>query len=180
MKITNPTQERLENIRKEIFSDFNYNIRNVVTKAEQRSDLLDLVDLLYFILYLVSVFAVILSAAIIYNTIHINLQEQQRELATLLTIGTPSRRLVINVTTENLIITLIGTFFGVIFGWIMLWFFMSIILELEFFRIKLFISNETILFAFVLTFIGVLIAQFFPLRRALNLNLAEATKERVV
>jgi ABC-type antimicrobial peptide transport system permease subunit len=57
---------------------------------------------------------------------------------------------------------------------------MSIILELEFFRIKLFISNETILFAFVLTFIGVLIAQFFPLRRALNLNLAEATKERVV
>jgi putative ABC transport system permease protein len=116
----------------------------------------------------------------VYNTIYINLQEQQREIATLLTIGTPGRRLIRNVTVENLVITLIGTVFGLILGWIMLWFFMRVVLDLEFFRVRLFMSNETILTAFSFTFIGVLVAQFFPLRRALNINLAEATKERVI
>ncbi len=67
-----------------------------------------------------------------------------------------------------------------IFGWLLLWFFMRVILDMEFFRVKLFISNETVLISFVLTYIGVLVAQFFPLRKALNLNLAEATKERVI
>ncbi len=180
IKADNPTPDKLDSIRKEIYQKFSYNIRNIFTKEEQSSDFLDLLDLIYFIIYIVAVFAVILSCSIVYNTIYINLQEQQREIATLLTIGTPSRRLVRNVTFENLIITLIGTVLGLILGWIMLWFFMRVILDLEFFRIKLFISNQTILTSFVFTFIGVLVAQFFPLRRALNLNLAEATKERVV
>ena len=159
---------------------YSYNIRNIFTKEEQSSDFADLLDLIYFIIYIVAIFAVILSCSIVYNTIYINLQEQQREIATLLTIGTPNRRLIRNVTVENLIITIIGTVLGLILGWIMLWFFMKVILDLEFFRIKLFISNETILLSFGLTLIGVLVAQFFPLRRALNLNLAEATKERVI
>ena len=180
VKVDNPTPNKLDSIRKEIYQKFNYNIRNIFTKEEQSSDFLELLDLIYFIIYIVAVFAVILSCSIVYNTIYINLQEQQREIATLLTIGTPGRRLLRNVTIENLIITLIGTVLGLILGWIMLWFFMRVILDLEFFRVKLFISNETILTSFILTFIGVLVAQFFPLRKALNLNLAEATKERVV
>ncbi len=180
IKVDNPIPERLESIRKEIYEKYSYNIRNIFTKQEQRSDLLELLDLIYFIIYMVAVFAVILSCSIVYNTIYINLQEQQREIATLLTIGTPSRRLIRNVTIENFVITIIGTFFGLILGWIMLWFFMKVILDLEFFRVKLFMSTETILISFGLTFIGVLVAQFFPLRKTLNLNLAEATKERVV
>lgn len=180
IQVDNPTPSKLDSIRKEIYQKYSYNIRNIFTKEEQSSDFLDLLDLIYFIIYIVAVFAVILSCSIVYNTIYINLQEQQREIATLLTIGTPSRRLVRNVTVENLIITIIGTVLGLILGWIMLWFFMRVILDLEFFRVKLFMSNETILISFGLTFLGVLVAQFFPLRRALNLNLAEATKERVV
>ena len=180
VQVDNPTPNKLESIRREIYEKYKYNIRNIFTKEEQSSDFLDLLDLIYFIIYIVAVFAVILSCSIVYNTIYINLQEQQREIATLLTIGTPNRRLVRNVTVENLIITLIGTVLGLILGWIMLWFFMRIVLDLEFFRVKLFISNQTILISFILTFMGVLVAQFFPLRKTLNLNLAEATKERVV
>ncbi|MFX1506752.1 MAG: ABC transporter permease [Promethearchaeota archaeon] len=180
VKVDNPTLDQLNSIREEIYQKFSYNIRNIYTKEEQSSDFLDLLDLIYFIIYIVAVFAVILSCSIVYNTIYINLQEQQREIATLLTIGTPSRRLVRNVTVENFTITIIGTILGLILGWMMLWFFMRIILDLEFFRVKLFMSNDTILISFGLTLIGVLVAQFFPLRKALNLNLAEATKERVV
>lgn len=180
VKVNNPTPNQLNSIRSEIQAKYSYNIRNIFTKEEQSSDFLNLLDLIYFIIYIVAVFAVILSCSIVYNTIYINLQEQQREIATLLTIGTPSRRLIRNVTVENLIITIIGTVLGLILGWIMLWFFMRVILDLEFFRVKLFMSIETILISFGLTFIGVLVAQFFPLRRALNLNLAEATKERVI
>ncbi len=180
VKVDNPIPTQLDSIRNEIYSKYSYNIRNIFTKEEQSSDLLALLDLIYFIIYIVAVFAVILSCAIIYNTIYINLQEQQREIATLLTIGTQNRKLIRNVTVENLIITIIGTVLGLILGGIMLWFFMRVILNMEFFRVKLLISTETMLISFGLTFIGVLVAQFFPLRRALNLNLAEATKERVI
>ena len=180
MKVENPTQERLEMIREEIYSLYDYNVKNIATQAEQRGELLDLMDLLYSIIYIVAIFAVLLSCAIIYNTIYISLQEQQREIATLKTIGTDNRTLIRNITLENTAITFIGTILGVIFGWILLWFLMSVMLNMEFFRIQLFISFNTMLTSFILTYIGVLIAQFFPLRRVLNLNLAEATKERVV
>jgi putative ABC transport system permease protein len=180
LSVDNPTQERLENIREEIYSRYNYNVRNIATQEEQRGELLELMDLMYFIIYIVAIFAVLLSAAIIYNTIYISLQEQQREIATLLTIGTDNRTLIKNITLENTVTTLIGTVFGLIFGYILLWFFMSVILNMEFFRIQLFISFNTMVTSFILTYIGVLVAQFFPLRRVLNLNLAEATKERVV
>ncbi|UCE14575.1 MAG: ABC transporter permease, partial [Candidatus Heimdallarchaeota archaeon] len=183
IKVKTPTSDQLDSIRKEIYAKYSYNIRNIFTKEEQSSDFLDLLDLIYFIIYIVAIFAVILSCSIVYNTIYINLQEQQREIATLLTIGTPNRRLIRNVTFENLIVTIIGSLFGLILGWVMLWFFMRLILDLEFFRVKLdffFFLEKTTLISFGLTFIGVLTAQFFPLRRALNLNLAEATKERVV
>ena len=95
-----------------------------------------------------------------------------------MTIPYLSQRL--DTTIENTAITLIGTILGLIFGWILLLFFLKVVLNMEFFRIQLFISVNTMLTAFVMTYIGVLIAQFFPLRRVLNLNLAEATKERVV
>ncbi|MFX1517734.1 MAG: ABC transporter permease [Promethearchaeota archaeon] len=180
IQVDNPTPDHLDSIRKKIHDKYSYNIRNIYTKEEQSSDFLDLLNLIYFIIYIVAIFAVILSCSIVYNTIYINLQEQEREIATLLTIGTPGRRLVRNVTVENSVITLIGTVLGLILGFIMLWFFMRVILDLEFFRVKLFMSDETILISFILTFIGVLVAQFFPLRKALNLNLAEATKERVI
>ncbi|MFX0087223.1 MAG: ABC transporter permease, partial [Candidatus Hodarchaeota archaeon] len=180
IKLNNPTEENLERIRNEINSKYSYNIRNISTRDEQTTDLLGLIDALYWVLYVIAIFAVLLAVAIIYNTVYINLQEQQREIATLLTIGTKNRILIRNVTFENFIITLIGTILGLIFGWILLWFFMAVVLDMEFFRIKLFISNTTIITSFLYTFIGVLVAQYFPLRRILNLNLAEATKERVV
>lgn len=180
LKIEDPTPERLETISEEILDKYGYNIRNIATKSEQRSEMLEFMDLLYNIIYIVALFAVILSCAIIYNTIYISLQEQKREIATLLTIGTNNRKLIRNITVENTVITLVGTVFGLILGWIMLWFFMRVILDMEFFRIKLFISNNTIITSFILTYIGVLVAQYFPLRKTLNLNLAEATKERVV
>ncbi|MFW9853423.1 MAG: FtsX-like permease family protein [Candidatus Thorarchaeota archaeon] len=180
LKLVNASTENLESIREQIWSSFSYNVRNIFTRAEQTTDLIDLISVIYAIMYVVAFFAVLLAVAMVYNTVYINLQEQQRELATLLTIGTPNRNIIRNVTVENLIITIIGTFFGLIFGWLLLWFFMDVILDLEFFRIKLFISLETMLLSFVLTFSGILIAQYFPLRNTINLNLAEATKERVV
>ncbi len=180
IELNDPTSDNLERVRSDIYSSYSYNVRNIYTRAEQSTDLLALLDLLYVIMYAVAIFAVLLAIAMVYNTVYINLQEQQRELATLLTIGTQNRKIVRNVTVENLLITIIGTFFGLIFGWILLWFFMAVVLDMEFFRIKLFISGFTMAMSFILTFIGVLIAEFFPLRRALGLNLAEATKERVV
>ncbi|MHA1541931.1 MAG: ABC transporter permease, partial [Candidatus Hodarchaeales archaeon] len=81
MKVENPTPERLEMIREEIYSLYDYNVKNIATQGEMRGELLNLMDLLYSIIYIVAIFAVLLSCAIIYNTIYISLQEQQMEIA---------------------------------------------------------------------------------------------------
>ncbi|WP_455140830.1 ABC transporter permease [Candidatus Hodarchaeum mangrovi] len=180
LKVENPTIEKLNEIRSTIKEKYNYNVRNIFTKEEQTSDLLVLMNAMYYIVYAIVGFAMALAIIMVYNTVYINLQEQQREIATLLTIGTPNRRIIRNVTIENLIVTVIGSVLGLIFGWVLLWFMMDVVLEMEFFRIPLFMSNSTILQSFFFTLIAVLIAEYFPLRRILNLNLAEATKERVV
>ncbi|NHJ01341.1 MAG: FtsX-like permease family protein [Candidatus Heimdallarchaeota archaeon] len=180
IQLDDPTDTNLEYVRSEIYTRYNYNIRNIYTKAEQSSDLLGLLEALYWVMYVIALFAVLLAVAMVYNTVYINLQEQERELATLLTIGTPNRHIIRNITIENTVITIIGSFFGLIFGWFLLWFFMAVVLDMEFFRIIIFMSDNTRFFSFFLTLLGVLFAEYFPLRRALNLNLAEATKERVV
>ena len=180
LKLENPDNIALSTIKSEIWSGLDYNVRNVYSREEQASDLLRLLDLIYGLMYILAIFAIGLAVIMVYNTVYINLQEQTREIATLLTIGTPRRNILRNVTIENTVITIIGTFLGLIFGYILLWFFMDVVLNMEFFRIKIFISNSTIYLSFFLTWFGVLFAQFFPLRKILNLNLAEATKERVV
>lgn len=180
LKIDNPTQERLNNVREEIWETLDFNIRNISTRSEQGGDLLGLLDLLYGLMYILTLFAVLLAIVMVYNTVYINLQEQEREIATLLTIGTPGRKIVINTTIEQTIMTILGTIIGLIFGYALLYFMFYIVIDMEFFRIKIFISNEIALISFFMTWIGVLMAEFFPLRRILNLNLAEATKERVV
>ena len=94
IKLNNPTQTNLDRIRDTIELRYNYNVRNIYTRAEQTSDLLVLLNALYWVLYVVAVFAVLLAVAMVYNTVYINLQEQQREIATLLTIGTQNRKLI--------------------------------------------------------------------------------------
>ncbi len=131
-------------------------------------------------MYALAAFSVLLAVAMVYNTVYINLEERKREMATLLTIGTPNRSIITSVTLENIVVTVIGSIIGIILGYLMLFFFMEVVLDVEFFRIKSFISATTMIMSFVLTLIGVLVAQYFPLRKILNLNLAEATKERVV
>jgi putative ABC transport system permease protein len=180
LQVKDPSEERLEEIRSYIYNDLEYNVRIISTKEETIGDLLGLLNIMYYLMYALAAFSVLLAVAMVYNTVYINLEERKREMATLLTIGTPSRSIVKNVTLENIVVTVIGTFIGIILGYLLLVFFLEIILDIEFFRIKTFISITTMVISFVLTLIGVLVAQYFPLRRILNLNLAEATKERVV
>ena len=180
IQLNDPTQENLDRIREEIWETLDFNVRNIYTRSEQAGDLLGLLDLFYGIMYILAAFAMLLAIVMVYNTVYINLQEQEREIATLLTIGTPGRKIVTNTTIEQTIMTILGTIFGLLFGYALLYFMFYIVIDMEFFRIKVFISNEIALLSFFITWIGVLIAEFFPLRRILNLNLAEATKERVV
>jgi putative ABC transport system permease protein len=180
LQVEDPTYERLEEIRSYIYDELEYNVRIISTKEETIGDFLGLLNIMYYLMYALAAFSVLLAVAMVYNTVYINLEERKREMATLLTIGTSSRSIVKNVTLENFVVTVIGTILGIILGYLLLVFFLEIILDIEFFRIKTFISVTTMVISFVLTLIGVLVAQYFPLRRILNLNLAEATKERIV
>ncbi|MHA1168000.1 MAG: ABC transporter permease [Candidatus Hodarchaeales archaeon] len=180
LKLDNPSEAKMEEIKDYIYTNLSYNVRIISTNEEENKEFRSLLDLLYTLMLIVAFFAVFLAMAVVYNTVYINLQERKRELATLLTMGTPNRKIIINVTFENVIVTAIGSVIGLIFGYIMLWFFMDVVLDMEFFRIKLLFTTGTIMFSIFATLLGVLIAEYFPLKGILNLNLAEATKERVV
>jgi putative ABC transport system permease protein len=181
IKIDDPyTQERADELRNYIHENLSYNVKIVSTSNEENIELRELLDLLYLVMYIVALLAITLAMTMVYNTVYVNLQERKRELATLLTMGTPNRKIIGSVTIENVIVTLIGSVIGLIFGWLLLWFFMVVVLDMEFFRIRLIMSTMTIVSSVVLTLVGVLVAEWFPLRGILNLNLAEATKERVV
>ncbi|MFW9995759.1 MAG: ABC transporter permease [Candidatus Odinarchaeota archaeon] len=180
IKVVNPSLERVNDIRDYIEENLSYNVKIISTTNEENIELRRMLDLLYLLMYLIAIFAILLAMAVVYNTIYVNLQERKRELATLLTMGTPNRKIISSVTIESVIVTIIGSIIGLLFGWFLLWFFMVFILDMEFFRIRLIMSTTTIIASTVMTLIGVLIAEWFPLRGILNLNLAEATKERVV
>ncbi|MHA1449817.1 MAG: ABC transporter permease, partial [Candidatus Hodarchaeales archaeon] len=134
VKLDNPTEVKMEEIKDYIYTNLSYNVRIISTNEEENKEFRSLLDLMYTLMLIVAFFAVFLAMAVVYNTVYINLQERKRELATLLTMGTPNRKIIINVTFENVIVTAIGSVIGLIFGYIMLWFFMDVVLDMEFFR----------------------------------------------
>ncbi len=180
LKLKNPSEEHIEQVRKYIYDELDYNVRIVSTKGENMKDFLALVSLIIVLMYVIAGFSIFLAVAMVYNTVYINLQERKREIATLLTMGTSSKKLIGSVTIENILILIIGSIIGIIFGYMLLLFMLIIVLDMEFFRITIIISQATVIVSVAVALISVLIAQFFPLRNILNMNLAEATKERVI
>lgn len=180
IKLEDPTDEKMLEIKNYIYNEIDYNIRVVSTKGEQMGEFMELLDLMWWLMYALAIFSAFIAAALIYNTVYINLEERRREMATLLTMGTSERSLFVSVTLENILVLIIGGIFGFILGWILLLFIFFIMLDMEFMHIVIRLSNETIILSLLFTFIGMLIGQYFPLRKTLRMNLAEATKERVI
>jgi len=167
----------LEEVRSDIYNNV-AKVRSVDTIPEIMGDFLGLMEIMFLIVYIIVIFGAILGAAMIFNTVLVNLIERGREIATLRTVGTSRTWIIWGVTLENLGSGLIGVIPGLILG-IFLILLMFSIMELDFIRFAIQITPNTFLLTGVTILLTVFLSEIIPLRRIIRENLAEATKERI-
>ncbi|HXH62348.1 MAG TPA: ABC transporter permease, partial [Fimbriimonadaceae bacterium] len=107
--------------------------------------------------------------------------ERTNEVATMRTLGVGRMQVAAMITTENVLLALIGTIIGLPFG---RWFFERFWAaaqteeQMDLFSMQTHVFASTYVLAAVLIFIVVLLSQIPGLRMLGRLDLAKATKER--
>ena len=135
------------------------------------------VSLMRIIVYVMLIFALVMSFTLTFNTITINILEREREIATIRTIGTQSWKISAMTTLENIIYGLFAIIPGFILGVGIGKYAMSL-QQTEYFSVSFVVSKESyILVAFGIMII-LLICQIPSLRYVKKVELARATKER--
>ncbi|MFX0114666.1 MAG: ABC transporter permease, partial [Candidatus Hodarchaeota archaeon] len=124
-------------------------------------------------------FSVILAFALVFNTVTVNVAERNREIGTGMVLGTPKWVVVRLLFVENLLLGILALIPGILLGtatfeYIFIgWIFGDIAPELIF---STAIPASTWLFVVGLIFGTICLAQVPGIRRAINLDLAQATK----
>ncbi|MFX0114672.1 MAG: ABC transporter permease [Candidatus Hodarchaeota archaeon] len=125
------------------------------------------------------IFSLILAFAMIFNTVSVNVAERIRETSTMLTLGTPKRVVTRMILIENFLLGFFGLILGVILGQVIYdkvfinGLFKDTAPELIF---PMAITLNTWLIVIGLFAATICLAQITGIRRAVGVNLAEATK----
>ena len=122
-------------------------------------------------------FGGIMAFALIFNTMTVNIFERSREIATLKTLGIGKRRISHLITTENILLVIVGTAPGLLVGY-----YMSKIAMNQFssdlFSFDLYIYPLTYVYCALIIVVVALVSQWPALRAVHRLNLAKVIKER--
>lgn len=158
-------------------SDLNYlpGAAGIQEKSVMSSDWRTLMSFFYVFIGVIMAFAVAMAFALLFNTMTVNVLEQQRELATMRAVGTGDGRITWQLTMENTILWLFSLLPGLLLGYL-------VTLQLgkafqsDIFSLQIHILPST----YFLTALGILatmlLAALPAIRRISRLNLAEATK----
>lgn len=125
------------------------------------------------------IFSLILTFAMIFNTVSVNVAERTRETSTMLTLGTPKRVVTRMILIENLLLGFFGLILGIFLGRLTYdkvfinGIFKDTAPELIF---SIAITLNTWLIVIGLFVVTICIAQITGIRKAVGVNLAEATK----
>ncbi|MFX0126249.1 MAG: ABC transporter permease [Candidatus Hodarchaeota archaeon] len=121
------------------------------------------------------VFACLLAVSAIFTAIYVNLQERQREIATMIVSGLSDSELLFMVSIENVINGLLGISLGIPLGlWVASWLLDNI---LRIFYFPIIIHPLSWLILWIGVIILVLISQFPAVNRGVKLDLSLVTKE---
>lgn len=119
--------------------------------------------------------AIALEVLVLINLITMNMNERQKELATLKVLGFNKNELASYILRENIILTLMAIIFGFAFGKILHYFVVTQAeIDVVMFNYEILISSY--LYAFVLTFGLSVLINFLMARRANTVNMSEALK----
>ncbi len=149
-----------------------------VSDAAAMGDLIrTALDLADIVLWVMLLFAVVLAAAILFNTATLSVLERRRELATMRAIGMRAARVGWLVTTENALIAALGLAAGFPLALAVLRFFVRLFAS-DLFTLPVHVHPRTVAAAFIGVGLTLLIAQRPSLRQVARMDLAESAKLR--
>ena len=119
----------------------------------------------------------VLAFALIYNTMSANISERQGELAVLRILGLSQRSIGSLVTTQNMLLTVIGLVPGLVFGWILASIFMATFSS-DMFTFDLEVRPTTFLFTAAAILVVGLLSQWPALRAVSRLDLGQIVRDR--
>jgi putative ABC transport system permease protein len=135
--------------------------------------------LFYAFVGLMVVLGAIMALALIYTTMSANISERLTEVASLRAAGMGRRRLTLLISSENVLLTLIGIVPGLIVGYYVARAFMATFSS-DLFSFDLVLSPWTPLFVAVALIVAALVSQWPVLRAVDRIDVAEVVRERSV
>lgn len=150
-------------------------VYSVQYKADVEADWRTAMSLAYALFGIFLAFALVMTVAVLFNTMTVNVMERQRELATMRAVGAPNGRIAALILVEAVIIWLLALIPGLLLGtWAMQVLANSYNTDLFYF--KAVILPRSYVFASMGILVGTLIAAWPSIRYVNRLNLAETTK----
>jgi putative ABC transport system permease protein len=152
------------------------NVASVDLKEEIAAGWQSLMGLYYVMMGMFLVFALVIAAAVIFNTMTVNVLERQREIATMRALGQGRRRLQGMITVENLLVGLLALLPGLAIGVASTYSLFQVFSASADFYLPFYIAPLTYGIVTLLIFGTALLSQLPAMRRVNRMNLAEATK----
>jgi putative ABC transport system permease protein len=151
-------------------------VASVDLKEEIANGWQSLMGLYYVMMGMFLVFALVIAAAVIFNTMTVNVLERQREIATMRALGQSRARLQGMITVENLLVGLLALLPGLAVGMASTYYLFQVFTAGAEFYLPFYISPLTYGIVTLLIFGTALLSQIPAMRRVNRMNLAEATK----
>jgi len=164
-----------ESVRASLFASLP--VWAVASTAKSIQDTNDMLRLYYAFIGLIVAFGVALAAAIVFNTVTINVLERNREIATMRTIGMKGSAIAGMITAENLMILALSVFLGSILGIVLTGYFVTLFGG-DVFVLDAKITWQTFALSAALLLGALLVSEVPSLRHVQRLDLAKVTKER--
>ena len=156
-----------------------YNLPGVASvdlKEEIAAGWQSLMGLYYVMMGMFLVFALVIAAAVIFNTMTVNVLERQREIATMRALGQSRGGLQGMITLENLLVGLLALVPGLAIGVASTYYLFQVFSASADFYMPFYIAPLTYGIVTLLIFGTALLSQIPAMRRVNRIDLAEATK----
>lgn len=133
--------------------------------------------LFYAFVGVMLVFGGAMAFALIFNAMSVNIAERRREVATLLAVGTDRRTISRLITTENLIVAIMGIPIGLVAGYYLSKAAMGTFSS-DMFSFDLYVKPMTFVWASLAIVVVALVSQIPGLRAVRRISIPEVIKER--
>jgi putative ABC transport system permease protein len=150
-------------------------VEGVQIKQEIRDDFEEVMALFNVMIWFVVAFCLVMFAAIVFNTMTVNVLERERETATMRTLGSSGVSVVAMLVTEGLAFSLLAIAPGLILGtWVSSYLMQAF--SSEFLTMSFHVYTRTYVMISALVVVAALLSTFPSIQHSIRMNLAEATK----